>query len=290
MSPGSVSASRRADLLDLDETIRRLKPFSRHYVGVRAIPIERVVGTEGRGGDFDRRFVPRRREVSGRMRRVAEAFPDGAFPPIVVYQLGEAYFVIDGHHRVAVARRKGIEQIDAEVTELRSDWILPADADMTLIIHAEQQRWFEEMSGLGRARPNVRIKLSRTADYVELLENVQLHGYHLMLERDRSLPPPEIAADWYNHIYAPVMEAVRREADGGQTEGDLFLALYRRRRDRYAECGCPPLEETVSEARVLGPQPWWVRWWSRKAREDRAAPDTGGESPMNRVGRRVHKV
>ncbi len=59
--------------------------------------------------------------------------------------------------------------------------------------------------------------------------------------------------------------AVRREADGSQTEGDLFLDLYRRRRDRFAECGCPPLEETVSEARVLGPQPWWVRWWSRKA-------------------------
>lgn len=276
MSPRSVSTSRRADLLDLDETIRRLKPFSRHYVGMRAIPVERVVGTEGRIGDFDRRFIPRRREVSGRMRRVAEAFPDGAFPPIVAYQLGEAYFVIDGHHRVAVARRKGIEQIDAEVTELRSDWTLPADADMTLIIHAEQQRWFEEMSGLDRARPEVRIKLSRTADYVELLENVQLHGYHLMLQRDRSLPPLEIADHWYDHIYAPVTEAVRREVDGGQTEGDLFLDLYRRRRDRYAEGGCPPLEEIVSEARVLEPQPWWVRWWSRKARKDRAAPAAGG--------------
>jgi hypothetical protein len=265
MSLGLVGTTRGADLLDLDETVRRLKPFSRHYVGMRAIPVERIVGTEGRGGDFDRRFAPRRRELSGRMRRVAQAFPDGAFPPIVVYQLGEAYFVIDGHHRVAVARRKGIAQIDAEVTELRSNWTLPADADMSLIIHAEQQRWFEEMSGLTQARPGVRIELSRTADYVELLENVQLHGYHLMLERGRALSPSEIAADWFDHIYAPVMEAVRRRGAGGQTEGDLFLHLYRRRRARTAECGCPPLEETVSEATVQEPHSRWLRWLSRDA-------------------------
>lgn len=50
--------SRRDDLLDLEETIRRLKPFSRHYLGLRSIPVDRVVGTEGRAGDFDRRFSP----------------------------------------------------------------------------------------------------------------------------------------------------------------------------------------------------------------------------------------
>jgi hypothetical protein len=261
--------SRREDLLDLEETIRRLKPFSRHYLGMRSIPVDRVVGTEGRAGDFDGRFSPRRRQVSERMHRVSEAFPDGAFPPIVVYRLGEAYFVIDGHHRVAVARRGGVQYIDAEVTELRSDWSLPADADMALIIHVEQQRWFEETSGLAQARPEARIKLSRTADYVELLENVQIHGYHLMLKRDRALPPSEIAAHWYDSIYAPVMDAVRREGAAleGQAEGDLFLQLYRRRRDRYAEDGCPPLEETVADARVRPSRPWWARWWNRRGSE-----------------------
>jgi hypothetical protein len=271
-------ASRRYDLLDLDETVRRLKPFSRHYGGLRAIPVDRVVGTEGRAGDFDRRFSPRRRQVTERMHRVSEAFPDGAFPPIVVYQLGEAYFVIDGHHRVAIARQRGIEHIDAEVTELRTDWTLPADADMALIIHVEQERWFEEMSGLEQARPDVRIKLSRTADYVELLENVQIHGYHLMIERERALPRSDIAADWYEKIYVPVWEAVRREgaAGEGQTEGDLFLQLYRRRRDRYAECGCPPLEETVSQARPLPSKPWWVRWWKGSLRPSPRPPGGPG--------------
>ena len=257
-------ASKKDDLLDLDQTIRRLKPFSRHYVGLRAISVDHVVGTEGRAGDFDRRFSPRRPQVSERMRRVSEAFPDGAFPAIVVHQLGEAYFVIDGHHRVAVARRKGIEYIDAEVTELRSDWTLPADAAMPLIIHVEQQRWFEEASGLAQARPETRIELSRTADYVQLLETVQIHGYHLMRKQNRVLPPSEIAADWYERVYAPVTDGIRREtaAPSGETEGDLFLQLYRGRRERYAESGCPSLEEIVADAMVSPSRPW-ARWWTR---------------------------
>lgn len=257
-------ASKRDDLLELDEIIRRLKPFSRHYLGMRTIPVDRVVGTEGRAEDFDRQFSPRGRHVNERMRRVSQAFPDGGFPAIVVHKLGEAYFVIDGHHRVAIARRRGIEYIDAEVTELRSDWTLPADADMQLIIHVEQQRWFEEASGLAQAHPETRIELSRTADYVELLESVQIHGYHLMRKLDRVLPPPEIAADWYERVYAPVTDEIRREKAtlNGQTEGDFFLHLYRRRRASYAEKGCPALEEIVAEAMVRPSNPW-VRWWNR---------------------------
>ena len=102
-----------------------------------------------------------------------QAFPDSGFPPIVVYQLGDAYFVIDGHHRVAVARRQGVETIDAEVTELEARWHLPADADIVELIHAEQERTFMEESGLAEARPEARMRFSRPVGYVELLETVQ---------------------------------------------------------------------------------------------------------------------
>ena len=47
---------------------------------------------------------------------VERAFADGAFPPIVAVKLGGTYFVIDGHHRVVLARRGGAEMIDADVT------------------------------------------------------------------------------------------------------------------------------------------------------------------------------
>jgi hypothetical protein len=108
------------DLLQLEEATKRLRPFARRYGGVRPIEVSKIVGTDGRAGDFDREFRARRRDVRERRRRVREAFPDGGFPPITVYKLGEAYFVLDGHHRVSIARQEGVEMIDAEVVELEA--------------------------------------------------------------------------------------------------------------------------------------------------------------------------
>jgi hypothetical protein len=247
------------ELLQLDEAERRLRPFQRRYVGLRPIPLGKIVGTDGRGADFDREFLPRRPEIGARWRRVEQAFPGGDFPPIVVYQLGDAYFVLDGHHRVAIARQRGMDTIDAEVTELRARWHLNADADIVELIHAEQQRIFMDESGLGQARPDVCINFSRPAGYIELLENVQIHGYHLMLAAGRALDRSEIAEDWYERVYLPAVTAFRREglaeAYPDATDGDLFLCVYQRRRDLFPDCGCSPLEQTARQVLADGKRP-----------------------------------
>jgi hypothetical protein len=96
------------------------------------------------------------------------------------------------------------------------------------------------------------MRLSRLAGYLELLENVQVHGYHLMLAAGSALEPAEIAGDWYDTIYLPALEAIRRDgldrAFPDATEADLFLRLHRRRRDLFHDCGCPPLDATVRDA------------------------------------------
>jgi hypothetical protein len=248
------AVTRRAspsDLLPLDEATRRLRPFERRYVGLRAIPLNQVVGTDSRAKDFDRDFLPLRPIIGERWRRVEQAYPEGDFPPILVYQLGDVYFVLDGHHRVGIARQRGAETIDAEVTELRARWHLDADADVVELIHAEQERIFMEESGLVRARPQLRLRFSRPVGYLELLENVQIHGYHAMRAAGRVLPPEVIGVDWYERVYLPTLEAIRREGldeASDATEADLFLCVYQRRRELVPECGCDPLELTVGAA------------------------------------------
>jgi hypothetical protein len=241
---------RQADLLDLEDVERRLRPFGRRYVGVRAVPLRHVVGTEGRAGAFTRSFEPRHAFSRGRLRSLADAFPDGGFPPIVAVKLGETYFVIDGHHRVALARRHGAETIDADVTEFVARVPLPPGADMVEVVLRELERVFIEESGLAEARPGVRVSASRPALYLELLENMQVHGYHLMREHDRVLGQGEIAGDWYERIFAPVTHELERERLGKDyrdaPDADLFLLLHRRRREAFPSCGCPPLEETVA--------------------------------------------
>jgi hypothetical protein len=240
------------ELLPLDEATERLRPFARRYLGLRQIPVRQIVGTDSRRSDFDRDFRPRRPDIRERWQQVEHAFPDAGFPPIVVYQLGDAYFVIDGHHRVAIARQQGVEAIDAEVTELRARWHLPADADVVELIHAEQERTFMDESGLGEARPDVRLRFSRPIGYVQLLETVQIHGYHLMLDAQRALPRNEIAADWYEQVYAPTVEVIHNErldeVCPEVTDPDRFLWVYQRRRELVPEYGRQPLGEAARKA------------------------------------------
>jgi hypothetical protein len=241
--------SGRDRLLELDEVERRMKPFGRRYLGLREIPLDALVGTAGRVGTFTRDFRPLLPESRDRMRSLQEGFAEGLFPPIVAVKLGEIYFVIDGHHRAALARRSGAEMIDADVTELYALVPLPAGADMLEVVLRELERIFLEDSGLAEARPRERIPVSRPALYLELLENIQIHGYHLMRGRGRVLENADIAANWYDSIYLPTLAAIDHlELDRryqGAAPGDLFLVLHRHRRDAFPSTGCPHLAQTV---------------------------------------------
>jgi hypothetical protein len=244
-----LRARRRERLLELDEVERRLKPFGRRYLGVREIQLDALVGTDGRASSFTRDFRPLHSFSRDRLRSLERAFAEGAFPPIVTVKLGETYFVIDGHHRVALARRAGAEMIDADVTELIARVPLPAGADMLEVVLRELERIFLEDSGLAESRPGVRVSVSRPAHYLELLENVQVHGYHMMRARGRVLENAEIAANWYDAIYTPTLAAIERlrfdRLYRDAPPGDLFLVLHRHRRDGFPSAGCPHLAQTV---------------------------------------------
>lgn len=236
-------------LLPLEEVSHRLRMFEQTYVGIRPIPVANIVGTAGRSADFDRDFLPMRRETRERWMRLERAYPDGGFPPIIVYKLQESYFVVDGHHRVAIAKQRKIDYIDAEVTELRTRYPIPEGADIGRIIYASQQQLFMEESGLDRARPEANIVFTRPHGYVELLELVKVHGFHVMVERDEVVTIDEIAGDWYDRVYLPTIAEIRRErlleAFPRCTEGDLFLYIWQRRRVVFPETGGMSLQDAV---------------------------------------------
>jgi hypothetical protein len=100
-------------------SIEALVFVSDRFVGFRVVSLDRIVGSVDRGRDFDRRFRPTSGRSRGRWEQIAAAARRGeAFPPIDALQVGELYFVRDGHHRVSVARALGRTDIDASVTEV----------------------------------------------------------------------------------------------------------------------------------------------------------------------------
>jgi len=236
-------------LLQLKEATKRLRPHRRRYLGVQPIEVGSIIGTDSRDGDFDREFRALRPELRERLRRVGEAFPDGGLPPITVEKLGDAYFVIDGHHRVALARQRGALAIDADVTELTARWHLSANADRSELVHAEQERLFMTESGLADVTPDVRIRFTRPVGYRQLLEAVKVHGYQLMLEAPHRLGRGQIALDWYSHVYLPAADALDGETLAGAcpeaTISDRFLWLVEQGRERSVEQGPRQVPELV---------------------------------------------
>lgn len=81
------------------------------------IPIDRIKGTEGRTDRFDKDFHPRLRRNKARWMGVAVAIMDNyaQLPPIEVVQVGDVYYVLDGHHRVSAAKALGKITIDANI-------------------------------------------------------------------------------------------------------------------------------------------------------------------------------
>ncbi|MFV1971810.1 MAG: transcriptional regulator [Acidimicrobiia bacterium] len=230
----------------------RLQLFQQSYAGLQTIDVANIVGTVDRSDDFDRDFLPRSPKTRERWERLERAFPSLGFPPISVYQVNDVYFVIDGNHRVALAKQRGAEFIDAEVTEINTDIEINEDIDFERIIYLEQARQFMQQSGLERSRPMARIDFSRPHGFAELLDVVKAHGYDLMMEQDKVLPPHEIASDWYDRVYLPTVESIRweklLELEAGSTEGDLFLWVLQRRREHDPQQGQQSLEDAARQA------------------------------------------
>ena len=107
-------------LLSFDDVRREHAANNRRPRGTRVVEVEAIVGSVGRWRDFDRSFLPARANVGHKWKRIDRAFQRGEdLPPVELYEIGDAYFVVDGHHRVSVARYHDVPTLEATVAEFR---------------------------------------------------------------------------------------------------------------------------------------------------------------------------
>lgn len=222
-------------LVSLDRVLEAAGLDARSDAGLREIAIGRIVGSasQNKTRDFDPSFLPTSRRLRDRWARMYEAVLEGAeLPPIDVYQVGDRYYVSDGHHRVSVLRRLGRERVKARVTEVRTRAPLEAGVDAVQLLRAAEYAHFLEVTQLDRSRPAARLEVSRLGRYEELLAHIRGHAYFLGLERGSEVSLPEAAASWYDAVYLPIAEVVRRHEIPAQlpgwTETDLYVEITRR--------------------------------------------------------------
>ncbi len=239
-------------LIPLNEVRKRLLLFREEYRGITAIAVDTIVGSVDHSSQFDRNFRPRLAVDRERARQISLAFPSGNFPPIKVYRVGDAYFIRDGHLRVAAAREMGVEFIDAEITELETDDTIPTDVEMIDVIHLEQHRRLLAETELGAVDPDADLRTTRPVGYGKLRESIASHGYRLIQETGDLVSRRDVASDWYRRVFQPAVEALRNsgiaESLSGSTEADLFLWLEQRRRSMLPARGPLTLEAIAWEA------------------------------------------
>ena len=216
------------ELLNYEDVRQKLKGSRTTSRGLRDIPIDAIVGSVGRYTDFTRSFLPRQDEDQTRWARVGRAMANPVgLPPVEVYQIGEAYFVMDGNHRVSVAKQLGATHIEAYVTECHTKVPLSPDVrPEDLIVKAEYAEFLEH-THLDELRPDADLSISLAGRYRELEEHISVHRYFMGIEQEREIPYEEAAAHWYDTVYLPVVQVIRENGIlrdfPGRTETDLYL-------------------------------------------------------------------
>jgi hypothetical protein len=271
----AVLTGRARTLLSFNEVIRVARREGLVDRGAQDIPVNRVIGSEGRAKDFDASFLPLNPRLKERWARVEALMLRGVeLPPIDVYRVGEIYFVKDGHNRVSVARRLGYETIRAYVTEVRTRAPLGPTVDARELLRAAEYVRFLDVTQLDRLRPAARVECSELGHYDVLYEQILGHRYSMCMDHGHEVPLADAVVSWYDSVYCPVMEVIDRyhltEQFPRWSQADLYLAVTARwlelNRDAHAAgpevAGISLLQEVAGRRHrpvLIGMVRRWVR-------------------------------
>ncbi len=192
--------------------------------GVQTVKLSQIAGSVGRYQDFDDQFRFKSQIPSERFTSILEAMRCGTvLPPVKLYQIKNEYYVLDGNHRVAAAKKLNHDEILATIIEF-----IPSRETLDNVLYKEMMV-FCDKTGLPRT-----IKLTEVGQYEHLIEQIDEHYTYLkeqasILNSDSHLDDPNVnraslplssfttaptfaaaARDWYKTIYQPFCSIIKR--------------------------------------------------------------------------------
>lgn len=218
--------------------------------GVRTIELNDIVGSVGRPLDFSRDFSPKnvdgKPHIQVRVKSIEEAMREGKLLPVVeLYKIDDEYYVLDGHHRLIVAKGQRRKFIDAHIVEY-----LPID-DTTKRLLIQKRIEFEDETGLGG------INLLHQGDYDKLLFQIRNHKNRIEARTKEKISIKQAAQSWFSSFYRPVTDKIKklklRQYFPKTTIGDMYVYLCdqaRLRSQKRLEHTCN-LPEALEEIGIL---------------------------------------
>lgn len=220
-----------ATLISFTDIKKLLRPQNEVYKGMQVIPINLIVGSEGRYNDFDNHFFPKSNFLKHRWESVDRAhYQDVTLPPISLYELGGLYFVRDGNHRVSVAKAKGIEYIDAEVVCLQSEIKLKpgsTKADMEKQVLFYEKRVFYAETNFGDITDYWCLDFSTPGQYDVIYNHILIHKYYINMDKPTEVPFENAVVSWFLNVYLPVIKTIDMhkimKSFPERTKSDLYV-------------------------------------------------------------------
>jgi hypothetical protein len=215
-------------LLSYDDIKEKLHIGGPIYRGVKTVLVDQIAGSLNRYHEFDRVFLPASDKLADRWQSVNRAFyQDISLPPVVLYKVGDVYFVVDGHHRVSVAREQGQIYIEAEVRECYTRVNITPNIKLEDLEILEDKVHFLERTSLDSLVPDANIEVTIPDGYDRMLEHIAVHRYFMGLDWKRDISEEEAIKHWYETVYMPVVNVIREteilKEFPGKTEADLYL-------------------------------------------------------------------
>ncbi|HAH63559.1 MAG TPA: transcriptional regulator [Treponema sp.] len=224
-----------ATLISFTDIKSLLKPKDEVYMGMKTIPVDKIVGSEGRYKDFDNQFFPKSNFLKERWEHVDEAAIQAIMlPPVKVYELAGLYFVRDGNHRVSVAKMRGTEFIDAEVVSLQSEIKLRAmdtlKGMVRQIIFYEKRVFYSE-TNFGDITDFWGLDFSTAGQYDVVYNHILTHKYYLNLKRTDEISMEDAIISWYTTVYSPIIDVIKKKHVmryfKHRTESDLYVWIIK---------------------------------------------------------------
>lgn len=199
------------ELLPYEEVKERIPFKGQHDLGLMQVRVDQIVGSVGRFRDFDRAFLPVQTHTRDRWISIDKAhYADIILPPVDLYKIGEIYFVKDGNHRISVARERGQQYVDAYVIEVSVPGPVYSEADLDGLIVAEERQIFFAATLLDKIQDQEDFNTTLAGQYPKLLEHIAAHRWFLGEQRGEEAPYPEAVVSWFNNVYLPVVNLIRR--------------------------------------------------------------------------------
>ena len=223
-------------LIEFSSIEKNLENVNQVNLGIKTIPIDKIVGSLGRYQDFTQEFLPAKERVSAKYESVKDLLLAGKIlPPIKVYQILDRYFVIDGHHRVTVAKKElNAKDIDAEVIKILFDLKLSSDKKYTysterakeFLIRLEENI-FERKTYLRSSILIYPIKVTELTSFGKFYEEINI--FRKNYNKGELAKKPIFFASylWYEKRFLPSVKIILEENIldhfPNRTSADLYL-------------------------------------------------------------------